>query len=837
MLLENEVLHKLGHYLPSQLALKDFVHHNTLHAFERRPFHDALWQASQAFGYTTYLSLEEFRAMHGQGRVSDEALDRAILAGTPAAPGHDQAAQLAFWRERMFHYSPQKAISGRLGQVRKVFKDQLRINLGKLTHPILFRLLSAYFDQGVATWRLPLPPQGFLHTIRQLSTNGFANIFKTNRCRNLLLNEQLTVFDLLEMLIGDSRLFENYLFDQQFEHPGWSGFVHTVSCQPATLLEHRPINLKELVVFELLLELDVVLHRWKEGYKPIGYLVDYPVIPIDAPCPADDDLPVVLRLWQESYEWTYFNEVLKGLMAPIAITPKPKPSFQALFCIDDREYSLRRHLERVDPTCDTYGTPGYFGIAFYYQPEHGKFFTKACPAPISPAHLVKEEGRRKGHRKDPHLSRRSHKLLWGWLIASFLGYWSLLKLLVNLAKPSLTRTTNYSFAHMDQKARLLLESTGQVEHGLQVGFTPAEMAQRVEAVLRSIGLARNFAPLVYVVGHGATSTNNPYFAGYDCGACSGRPGAVNARVFADMANRPDVRQLLAKNGLTIPPSTVFMGAMHDTTRDQVSFYPDAPLSANNQAIHEKHREYFEKALKMNAKERSYRFATVRRSLTTDQAHHTMALRAYSLFEPRPEWNHTDNALCIIGRDQVYRHLFLDKRPFINSYDYREDPTGASLIGILSAAIPVCAGINLEYYFSRVDQQMLGAGTKLPHNIVGLFAVNNGIDGDLRPGLPSQMVEIHDPYRILFVIEHLPEVVQKVFDSQPALYHWVQHEWVLLCVLHPMDGQCYRYCHGEFAPYVPFGPPVSTVQNEGDILEVIDKQKALAVRGQLTNELL
>jgi uncharacterized protein len=54
---------------------------------------------------------------------------------------------------------------------------------------------------------------------------------------------------------------------------------------------------------------------------------------------------------------------------------------------------------------------------------------------------------------------------------------------------------------------------------------------------------------------------------------------------------------------------------------------------------------------------------------------------------------------------------------------------------------------LEYYFSRVDNQKLGAGTKLPHNVMGLIGVANGIEGDLRPGLPLQMIEVHDPVKI------------------------------------------------------------------------------------------
>jgi hypothetical protein len=38
---------------------------------------------------------------------------------------------------------------------------------------------------------------------------------------------------------------------------------------------------------------------------------------------------------------------------------------------------------------------------------------------------------------------------------------------------------------------------------------------------------------------------------------------------------------------------------------------------------------------------------------------------------------------------------------------------AALERVLQAAVPVCAGINLEYYFSRVDPTGWGCGTKLP----------------------------------------------------------------------------------------------------------------------------
>ncbi len=90
------------------------------------------------------------------------------------------------------------------------------------------------------------------------------------------------------------------------------------------------------------------------------------------------------------------------------------------------------------------------------------------------------------------------------------------------------------------------------ENDLQIGFTVEEMAARVESVLRGIGLTKEFAPIVYVIAHGSSSANNPHHGAHDCGACSGRPGSVNASVFSFMANHPKVRAIVKLKGNCYP---------------------------------------------------------------------------------------------------------------------------------------------------------------------------------------------------------------------------------------------------------------------------------------------
>jgi uncharacterized protein len=357
------------------------------------------------------------------------------------------------------------------------------------------------------------------------------------------------------------------------------------------------------------------------------------------------------------------------------------------------------------------------------------------------------------------------------------------------------------------------------ERNLQIGFTVDQMADRIEKLLRGIGLVKDFSRLVYFVGHGSSSANNPHHGAHDCGACSGRPGSVNARVAAAMANYPAVRTELAKRGLTIPSATHFVGGLHDTASDEIEFYDEKKVPADLQVLHAQNKKSFEDALDLNAKERSRRFMSIDTKQSLKKVRKAIKNRSVSFFEPRPELGHGTNALCIVGDRALTRDLFLDRRAFMNSYDYRTDPDGTFLANVMAPLPVVCGGINLEYYFSRMDNSKLGAGTKLPHNVMGLIGVSNSSDGDLRAGLPLQMVEVHDPIRLLMIVEHDPQVVLRVISASPAIYEWFINEWIHLSVLHPVEKKLYLFKRGEFVPYEPCTTDVRVL--EEDFLTTIE----------------
>ena len=825
---EQHVIHELKHFLPSQQALKDFIHHNSLHAFQHMKFYDGIFKASKIFGFQVHLQLPEYREMYQTGRIREDVLQMVI------ADKKGKEA-LVIWKAKLISQDYDTINHPRIGQLRKYWKEIYQLDLDNKVHPLLFRILCAFLDQGIAIDGFPVVNKPFIDSIKEMEQNSFVSFFKTKAVKQKFLSGNYSISELLKTIVGKEEYFEQYLFDQQFAHHGWSGFISAVEDNPQTLLDRKQITLKELLEFELLMELDALNHALGNKWKPLANNVTGPPVHLFADVPKTE-FAEVIELWQDAFEWSYYDSVLKGIsmygekrMAVNGlgfISPSSDehagPSLQAIFCIDEREDSIRRHIEAVDKKAETFGAPGFFGVEFYFQQEGGKFYDKLCPAPVTPKYLIKEHDAKSTRKDELIYTKHTHGILSGFILSISFGFWAFIKKIQLLFRPKMSPAISNAYGHMDKRSVLTIENKdpSDIENGLQIGYTLEEMAARGEGFLRGIGLVKNFAPIIYFVAHGSSSANNPHHGAHDCGACSGRPGATNARVQSFILNHKRVRELLAARGIIIPDTTQFIGSMHDTAADVIGYYDEEILSAENKKRHLINIQNFETALNLNAKERSRRFASINTKQELEQVRKAIHSRSVSLFEPRPELGHGTNTLAIIGRRQTSKGLFLDRRAFLNSYDYTTDPDGAILTAVMRPIGLVCGGINLEYYFSRVDNIKMGAGTKLPHNVMGLFGVANSSDGDLRPGLPWQMIEVHDPVRLLVIVEHKPDIVLKAIQSSPEVFEWYNNEWVHIVSLHPEERQFYYFKKGAFVKYetITSNSEIKTIHNMEEFIE-------------------
>ena len=525
------------------------------------------------------------------------------------------------------------------------------------------------------------------------------------------------------------------------------------------------------------------------------------------------------EVWQLALESGYQRELASRLASASGAATSPRPiEVQAAFCIDVRSEPLRRALEAASPAIQTLGFAGFFGVPAAYTPLGTSARRPQLPGLLAPAVEVTDRlvpaARGEGGTGDvAEVSRaRQHRFAWAaqwnattrWPGAAFsfvealgLGY---LGKVGGWLIPSARARARDDQAGLPARYRPICRPE-------IVGLDAGAKVDLAARVLQAMGLARELAPLVLLVGHGSQSANNAHAAALDCGACCGQTGEVNARSLARLLNDAAVRAGLRAQGIVVPEATVFIAALHNTTTDEIEGFDLDLLSpaararwnalqpALAQAGDQVRRERAP-ALGMDPRQGPEALLAALRRHASDGA------------QTRPEWGLAGNAAFVIAPRHRTQGLMLGGRSFLHDYDAAQDPEGRLLELLMTAPMLVTHWINWQYHASTCDPERLGSGNKVLHNVVGgHLGVFEGNGGDLRIGLSRQSLHdgerwVHEPLRLTVVIDAPQAAIDRVIARHAVVKQLLDNGWLHLWRIDAGGLQGYEQGHWQALDRAP-----------------------------------
>ena len=487
------------------------------------------------------------------------------------------------------------------------------------------------------------------------------------------------------------------------------------------------------------------------------------------------------------------------------------PVAQMVCCIDVRSEGLRRHLEAIGPY-ETLGFAGFFGLPIAVRYATATDAVASCPVILDPKATIAEcvvdgslpapEDRDFAHRSF-HAAKAGSTS--GFVLADASGWLMGPRSLVQSVSPGL-------YHRMQRVVRKLVGRPVRTRFALDVaigdssdgrddeGLSIDEQAQLALGALTAMGLTRGFAPLVVVCGHRSANQNNPYRSALDCGACGGHAGGPNARILAAICNRADVRSLLADHGVVIGDGTWFVAAEHETTDDTVALLDTDDLPAAARRLLEHVERDLALAGVANRAERA-------RFFPASPLAWRGASRANDPAQVVPDWGLARCAAIVVGPRALSAGLDLERRTFLHSYSPNNDPDGIVLEAVMTGPVVVAHWICSQYYFSTVDPQYFGAGSKPLHNVIGRVGVGEGVGVDVRIGLPLESVwfdgrPVHDPLRLLVVIDAPAARLDAIIGRNPVLRRLFDHGWASVAIrdLQAASGFACRSRTGVWEPW-------------------------------------
>lgn len=452
-------------------------------------------------------------------------------------------------------------------------------------------------------------------------------------------------------------------------------------------------------------------------------------------------------IWHTAFEQHYLNQLTKQLTAHFDDEEK-YPEAQFIFCIDTRSEGLRRHLETENKAFQTFGFAGFFGAIFKLDND---CISYQAPALVTPSETLTAKSQTSWLQKITgnmkHIINAAKKqLIAPFALFEIIGFWFLPFMLFKTAQPKLNIK--------NKTPRLNINNT----------LSETEQFNAAHNLLTSIGLTTDFAPYVLICAHQTDNINNPFKSSLNCGACGGNSGIPNAHVMSHILNNTLIRTKLNSVGINIPDSTQFIAACHHTGADRLELLEGNIPDAMSHAIERATQKLRQEKLK---------------SLPGSSP---LIDREQNWSELIPELGLINNTCIIIGPRALTRHLNLERRAFLHSYDPNSDTNGTILTSILCAPVIVAHWISSQYYFSTVHPEQFGAGNKAIHNVLPGIGVLEGNLSDLKIGLPLQSTHfqsqpLHEPRRLIVVVYAKKAILDKAIQQAPDFKTLVDHQWI------------------------------------------------------------
>ena len=490
--------------------------------------------------------------------------------------------------------------------------------------------------------------------------------------------------------------------------------------------------------------------------------------------PTRVDVAPYFPIWQRALEESFSHELKSQIWDEEALKNLVTPTSSAVVtCIDVRSDILRQQVEQISGT-RTFGMAGFFGIDLcvsgFRNGEYGA--ENFAPIILQPA-LTLSDGRQKSFLWTlPTLWKYASSGSGALAVAEGFGIFNGLLSALNTFAPRLSYRLNQRF-----NSPRWLDETGTDLSNLSRD-TKITYAMGIISILD----LKEVQELIFV-GHGADASNTPFRSTYECGACGGNNGLLNARLAANLMRDPEVQAVLKEKYGGVEKR--FYAAEHNTTLGTVTLDPDSITDFNENA------SQILKSLMRSVSILPKRTLPLSEELVPGSMGGSYTSSAW--WQVFPEWGLTGNAACIVGPRRLTKNIDLRSRVFLHDYCWEEDTDGQILASIFSGPGVVMQMINSAYNVVITNPQNFSSDDKTRHNVLGEAGVLLGPEGPLYRGLPWQALgatpadqhagrATHLPIRLQILVDAPKSKIEEAL-GQSTLASLVAGNWVALHSLH------------------------------------------------------